>query len=88
MKGFGVGLIIGVGITLGLTYLFKHRIVAWYAERYPEQLGKKIEEGFETWLPEIDIKVGGESGLSPKPPVRYIPGFLGSKERKYYTSLN
>lgn len=85
MKGFGVGLIIGVGITLGLTYLFKHRIVAWYAERYPEQLGKKIEEGFETWLPEVDIKIGK---TLPQPPVRYMPGFLGSKERKYYTSLN
>ena len=61
-KNFGLGLIIGVGITLGLTYLFKHKLVSWYAKRYGTQFAEKVETGVEAFveevLPGIDIKIG------------------------------
>lgn len=66
-KYFGLGLLVGIILTVILVWVFKHRLVKWYAKRYGTHFAEAVEIGVEEFvkefLPGTDIQIG----LRPRP---------------------
>lgn len=49
-KGFGVGLLVGIILTVIAVWVFKHKLVSWYAGRYGTHFAKAVESGLEEFI--------------------------------------
>lgn len=49
-KGFGLGLLVGIILTIILVWVFKHKLVSWYAQRYGTHFAEALETGVEEFI--------------------------------------
>lgn len=61
-RNFGLGLLVGIILTIILVWIFKHKLVKWYAQRYSTHFAEAVEIGVkefvEKFLPDTDIGIG------------------------------
>jgi len=61
-KGFSLGLLVGIILTVILVFIFKHKLAKWYAGRYGTQFAAAVDVGIEEFVKkyipglEIDIR--------------------------------
>jgi len=64
---FGLGLLVGIILTVIIVWVFKHKLAKYYAGRYGTHFAEAVETGVEEFikefLPGTDIQVG----LKPRP---------------------
>jgi len=56
-KGFGVGLLVGIILTVIVVWVFKHRLAKWYAGRYGTHFAEALETGVEEFLKNLPINI-------------------------------
>lgn len=56
-KGFGLGLLVGIILTVIIVWVFKHKLVMWYAERYGTHFAEAVETGIEEFGKKINIPI-------------------------------
>jgi len=61
-KGFGLGLLVGIILTIIAVWVFKHKLAKYYAGRYGTQFAEAVDVGVEEFIKkfipglEIDIR--------------------------------